>query len=156
MIQRILIYAAILLGLVGVCKWSFAAGQETLTDVTKKSTGDAITTIREGFNTELAKQQRMNTELYAHIAAGNPWVAQTTAPADTTKLWFDTDDQPGYVVLKIYTGGVWVAHKIGNDYTLPTASTETKGGIKVGSRLSIADGVLSADVQATDISGKED
>lgn len=42
-------------------------------------------------------------------------------------------------------------------YTLPTASAETLGGIKVGDRLTIdGDGVLSADVQTTDISGKED
>jgi hypothetical protein len=32
-------------------------------------------------------------------------------------------------------------------YTLPTAAADTLGGVKVGSRLSIADGVLSADVQ---------
>lgn len=33
-------------------------------------------------------------------------------------------------------------------FTLPTASADTKGGVKVGSRLSIADAVLSADVQS--------
>jgi len=41
-------------------------------------------------------------------------------------------------------------------YTLPTAAATTLGGIKVGSRLSISSGVLSADVQTTDISGKAD
>jgi hypothetical protein len=41
-------------------------------------------------------------------------------------------------------------------YTLPTASAETLGGVKVGTRLTITDGVLSADVQTTDISGKQD
>ncbi|MDD2753897.1 MAG: hypothetical protein PHS80_00080 [Methanothrix sp.] len=35
-----------------------------------------------------------------------------------------------------------------NAYTLPTAAAGTLGGIKVGTRLSIADGVLSADEQA--------
>lgn len=40
-------------------------------------------------------------------------------------------------------------------YTLPTADASTLGGIKVGSRLTITAGVLSADVQTTDISGKE-
>jgi len=44
----------------------------------------------------------------------------------------------------------------GSGYILPTASSTVLGGIKVGSRLSIASGVLSADVQTTDISGKED
>ena len=33
----------------------------------------------------------------------------------------------------------------GGSYTLPTASANTLGGVKVGSGLSIADGVLSAD-----------
>lgn len=36
-----------------------------------------------------------------------------------------------------------------NSYTLPTAAAGTLGGIKVGSRLSIASGVLSADLQNT-------
>ncbi len=35
-----------------------------------------------------------------------------------------------------------------NAYSLPTAAADTLGGIKVGTRLSIADGVLSADEQA--------
>lgn len=49
--------------------------------------------------------------------------------AATLKLYFDT----------LY-----------NNYTLPTASSSTKGGIKVGNNLSIdANGVLSADVQPT-------
>lgn len=83
-----------------------------------------------------------------------PWVLSDTAPADLTKLWFDTDQVPGYVVLKVHDGSAW---KENGSYTLPTASAETKGGIKVGDRLSIdGDGVLSADVQTTDISGKED
>lgn len=33
----------------------------------------------------------------------------------------------------------------GSEYTLPTASTSTLGGVKVGSGLTITDGVLSAD-----------
>lgn len=35
------------------------------------------------------------------------------------------------------------------EYTLPTADATTLGGIKVGTRLSITDGVLSADVQTS-------
>lgn len=41
-------------------------------------------------------------------------------------------------------------------YTLPTAAAATLWGIKVWDRLTIAAGVLSADVQTTDISGKLD
>jgi len=36
----------------------------------------------------------------------------------------------------------------GETYTLPTAAADTLGGIKVGARLTITDGVLAADVQA--------
>lgn len=36
----------------------------------------------------------------------------------------------------------------GGDYVLPTASADTLGGIKVGSNLSISNGVLSADAQS--------
>lgn len=36
----------------------------------------------------------------------------------------------------------------GGSYTLPTASADTLGGVKVGARLSIAEGVLSADEQS--------
>lgn len=37
-----------------------------------------------------------------------------------------------------------------NNYSLPTASASTLGGIKVGSNLTITNGVLSADAQAVD------
>lgn len=40
-----------------------------------------------------------------------------------------------------------------NNYSLPTAAAAVLGGIKVGDRLSINAGVLSADVQTTDTSG---
>lgn len=43
-----------------------------------------------------------------------------------------------------------------NNYSLPTATNSVLGGVKVGSRLTMTDGVLSADAQSTDISGKED
>lgn len=36
----------------------------------------------------------------------------------------------------------------GSSYTLPTASASTLGGVKVGSGLTITDGVLSADIPA--------
>ena len=39
-----------------------------------------------------------------------------------------------------------------NNYSLPTASANELGGIKVGSRLTITNGVLSADVQSTSYS----
>lgn len=45
----------------------------------------------------------------------------------------------------VYVNNAW--EKLGSAFTLPTASSSTLGGIKVGSRLSISDGVLSADMQ---------
>lgn len=39
-------------------------------------------------------------------------------------------------------------------YTLPTAEAAVLGGVKIGDRLSIAAGVLSADVQTVDVTGK--
>ena len=83
-----------------------------------------------------------------------PWVIQSTAPANTGLIWFDDDQEPGYLVQKVHNGTTWVA-QTGSSYTLPTATADTLGGVKIGSRLSISDGVLSADVQSTDISGKE-
>lgn len=90
--------------------------------------------------------------------SGRPWVIQSTAPSDLSLIWFDDDQIPGYLVLKLHNGTTWVEQAMGEggSYTLPTASADTLGGIKVGARLSITDGVLSADVQSTDISGKED
>ena len=50
--------------------------------------------------------------------------------------------------IKVYNGTSWDQVSDGADgadsYTLPTASAGTLGGIKVGSNLSIASGVLSA------------
>lgn len=43
----------------------------------------------------------------------------------------------------------------GESYTLPIASTETLGGVKVGSGLSIADGVLSATGGSDDYTNTE-
>lgn len=48
----------------------------------------------------------------------------------------------------VYVNNAW--EKLGSAFTLPTASSSTLGGIKVGSRLTITDGVLSADEQVTE------
>jgi hypothetical protein len=41
------------------------AAQQTLNAIPKSTASNAITVVRDGINTELAKQQTMNTELYA-------------------------------------------------------------------------------------------
>lgn len=59
--------------------------------------------------------------------------------------------EAGAVVDFVYNGSQWELIGIakdnsGEDYTLPTASSSTLGGIKVGSNLSISNGVLSANM----------
>ena len=105
--------------------------------------------LRTSINTQLSAVQSNFDELYAAVGT-RPWVIQATAPADTTLAWFDTDQVLNAVVLKIHNGSNWVPQAIGEggSYTLPTAAADTLGGIKVGARLTITDGVLSADVQA--------
>ena len=78
-----------------------------------------------------------------------------TAPSDTSALWVDTSDNEGSTVDSVNgkTGTVVLtAEDVGAmpagasvDYTLPVATAETLGGVKVGEGLSIdASGVLSA------------
>lgn len=107
--------------------------------------------LRTAINTQLAAVQANFDELYTAVGT-RPWVIQATAPADATLAWFDTDQVVDAVVLKIHNGERWVPQAIGEggSYTLPTAAADTLGGIKVGDRLTITDGVLSADVQTGD------
>lgn len=125
------------------------AAQQEITQIS------AVTASREALrtavNTQLAAVQANFDEVYAVIDAG-PVYTNTTAPADTKVVWIDTDQDNA---IKVYVGGVWTVVGGGGSYTLPTAAADTLGGVKVGDRLSIADGVLSADIQTTDISGKE-
>ena len=60
-----------------------------------------------------------------------------------------TDEYDEYV----YVNNAW--EKLGSSFTLPTASSSTLGGIKVGSRLTITDGVLSADEQVTEFTAAQ-
>jgi hypothetical protein len=84
------------------------------------------------------------------------------------KVKYDAaDPSAGYLADKIIAGtGITIAEGSGADenklkisgatnYTLPVATDVILGGVKKGSRVSIdANGVISADVQTTDISGK--
>lgn len=104
--------------------------------------------LRTAVNTQLSAVQANFDEIYTAVGT-RPWVIQATAPADTTLAWFDTDQVVDAVVLKIHNGERWAPQAIGEggSYTLPTAAADTLGGVKVGARLTITDGVLSADVQ---------
>ena len=52
-------------------------------------------------------------------------------------------------VTYLWDGVSWVAQGSTSLYTLPTATSTVLGGIKVGDRVSISSGFLSADVQAS-------
>jgi len=109
----------------------------------------------EGMGIVRSKINAMTTELYS-LAIAAPWLAQTTAPSITNVFWVDTSGTSP--VIKYWDGDSWevAASGEGGTYTLPVATSSTLGGVKQGARVTIAaDGTLSADVQATDISGKE-
>ena len=104
--------------------------------------------LRTAINTQLSAVQSNFDEIYPIIAAG-PVYVNASAPADTKVVWIDTDQDNA---IKVYVGGVWTVVGSGGEgsYTLPTAAADTLGGVKVGARLTITDGVLSADVQMGD------
>jgi len=103
--------------------------------------------LRTAINTQLSAVQANFDEVYAVIDAG-PVYVNASAPADTKVVWIDTDQDNA---IKVRIGEVWtVVGTAGEAYTLPTAAADTLGGVKVGDRLTITDGVLSADVQTGD------
>lgn len=132
---------------------SAMAAQAPVTQIT------GITASREALrtqvNTRLSAAQSNFTEIYTALN-GAPWLAQTTAPNTYNVFWIDTSGTSSAV--KYWDGDSWEVAASGGDgtYTLPTASAETKGGARIGARLTMTGDVLSADVQTTDISGKED
>lgn len=67
----------------------------------------------------------------------------TSCVGITGGMCVDTDDGKLY-----YHNGTTVVEVGTGDGSIPTASAETLGGVKIGSRLTITDGVLSADVQS--------
>ena len=135
---------------VGLALPALAAQEEITAISTITANREAL---RTALNLRLASVQSNFDEIYTKINAG-PLYVNASAPADTSVLWIDSDQDNA---LKAYIGGVWtVVGSLGGEYTLPAATDTTLGGVKVGARLSIADGVLSADVQTTDISGKQD
>lgn len=132
------------------------AAQTPVTQIEKfNSAATKIDDVRVATNVRLAAAQSNFTELYT-LLGGNPWLAQATAPSIHNVFWIDTAGSPP--IIKYWDGDSWEVAAAGGDgtYTLPTASTETKGGVKIGARLTMTGEVLSADVQNTDISGKQD
>jgi hypothetical protein len=68
-------------------------------------------------------------------------IQSSTAPTGTTStIWYDTVGGRAYV----YYNNAWVDANPSIAYTLPTASTSTLGGVKIGSGIKIAfDGTIS-------------
>lgn len=98
----------IILALVGLAMASCAYGAQQ--DVSQISgIMSSVGALKAQTNSKLLAIDANFDELYAY----RPWVKQTTAPADTTVLWFDTDQVEGYVVLKVHNGTTWVAHAMG-------------------------------------------
>ena len=130
------------------------AAQQEITVVPDNPVIPSIGSLKDAINLRLADIDENFDEIYPILTAG-PVYVNTTAPADTKVVWIDTDQDNA---IKVRIGEVWtVVGTTGEgSYTLPAAAADTLGGVKVGDRLSIADGVLSADVQTTDISGKQD
>lgn len=123
------------------------AAQKPVTQIDKfNSAATKIDDVRVATNVRLAAAQSNFTELYT-LLGGNPWLAQTTAPSIHNVFWLDTTGSPP--TIKYWDGDSWEIAAAGGDgtHTLPVASAETSGGVKVGDRLTITDGVLSADAQ---------
>jgi hypothetical protein len=56
-------------------------------------------------------------------------------------------DAPVAGIEYVRKDGLWVVNTGGGGYTLPTASAATLGGVKIGARITILAGVISADLQ---------
>jgi hypothetical protein len=78
-------------------------------------------------------------------------LASTYDPTSVGRDAFDCDNHVSGTTNKVFTATEQTKlsgiAENANNYTLPTASDSTLGGVKVGSRLTITEGVLSADVQ---------
>jgi hypothetical protein len=80
--------------------------------------------------------------------ASSVTVVDSVAPASATTgtLWFDTVGGRIYV----YYDSAWIDASPDAGYTLPTATTSTIGGVRVGSGLNIAlDGTISGPVSSS-------
>lgn len=78
--------------------------------------------------------------------SGRPWVIQSTAPSDLSLIWFDDDQVPGYLVLKLHNGTTWVEQAMGEG----SGTTYT-----AGTGIDITGGVISSTVTGTLPSGIE-
>jgi hypothetical protein len=117
------------------------AAQQTINTIDADM--ESIGHLKGAVNTEFVKIDANFDEVYAELLLTSSWVAQATAPADLTLLWIDTDQGNA---IKYHDGSVWT---VVGEYTLPIATAEALGGIRIGSGMTIdpATGVVSIDDQ---------
>lgn len=60
--------------------------------------------------------------------SGRPWVIQETAPSDLSLIWFDNNQVPGYLVMKLHNGTTWVEQAMGVGGTFDQAGNYTLTG----------------------------
>jgi len=123
---------------------------DTNTYLTELSTvGNATnwdTASRPSFTGNALKYLRLNAAgnafEFATVEAGvSSFISLTDTPSS-----YSGYDETYYVRVKSTSDGLEFA-TVPSSYTLPVASADVLGGVKVGSRLTITDGVLSADEQ---------
>lgn len=122
MINRLLVVFGIVLVLCCTGKWALSAQQPLSPSgynagVANQPSAKDPNTIRlktkgvaDAVATDMEKQQLMNAELYGLFDSKEPAVyAGATAPADTTKLFRDSNEETGVLIQKKYvTGTGWV------------------------------------------------
>ena len=71
-----------------------------------------------------------------------------TRIGEKDRLWYDSNTNTIRIGDGVTLGGVVVGATGGGNYTLPTASTTVRGGVKIdGTTITISDGVISATQQ---------
>ena len=146
--HKILIHTFVIIALLCTGKWVFAA-QQPLNAIPKSTATNAVTVIREGVNTELAKQQSMNTELYAaDILKANASCFADSAAFDAC---FALDWPTGFDVTANYTvTGSWdftgatVTGISGGSMVYPGAGITVSTGSAWGTSITPGTGVATA------------
>lgn len=93
-------YIILFLLLIAAPGW---AAQQEITVVPDSPVLPSIGALKDALNLRLTAAESNFDELYAAVAAG-ALVIQTTAPADTTKVWIDTDQDNA---IKVYITDTW-------------------------------------------------
>jgi hypothetical protein len=93
----------------------------------------------------MATRIKLRRDTAANWTTANPILAlgEPGLETDTRKVKYGDGSTTWNGLSYAYSGT-----GTGTDYTLPTATGSVLGGVKIGARLTITDGVLSADVQA--------